>query len=142
VRAASRACALALLAAAVLAAPPAAAASGSARDLTGMVALVLVVAIGIGLLIHAAFLHLAATVVLDQPRFTQAIVAGAISMGVVVVAAVFRLPPVLSGPVLAFGSFAALKISYGASIPRTLALMFVSLLIAVAAGFATAAIFR
>ena len=83
----------------------------------------------IGLLIQAAFLHLAASVVIDDARFTQALVAAVIISGVQVVVELIGLPPVIKVAFGAFTVFAALKISYGASIPRTLALCLVPVLI-------------
>ena len=88
------------------------------------------IALLIGLLIHAALLHLAASMVLERARFTQAFVAAAVSSGALVVLRLIALPPLLALPFGAFTVFAALKISYGASIGRTVALFFVSMLIA------------
>lgn len=104
----------------------------STPRISGPLAVMLAFALLIGLLIHAALLHLAATLVLERARFTQAFVAAAIISGVLVVVRLIGLPPLLSLPFGAFTVFASLKISYGASIGRTLALCFVSMLIATA----------
>ena len=101
----------------------------SSGRVSGVVGLVLAFAIIIGLLIHAAFLHLAASVVIDESRFMQALVAAVIISGVLVVVELIGLPPVIQVAFGGFTVFAALKISYGASIGRTLALCVVSLVI-------------
>ena len=103
--------------------------------------ILLVVGIGVGLLIHTVILHLAANIVIDEPRLVQALVAAIIVWVVLVVAGLFRLPPVLSLGVSALATFAGLKISYGASIGRTLALFVVSGMIVALASYAGAVLF-
>lgn len=102
----------------------------SSPRISGPMAIMIGFVLLIGLLIHAALLHLAATVVLERARFTQAFVAAAVSSIALVVLRLIGLPPLLALPFAAFIVFAALKISYGASIARTIALFIVSMLIA------------
>jgi hypothetical protein len=117
------------------------AATSSARKISGTVAILLAVVVLFGLLIHAAILHLAANVILNQPRFRQALVAAVIVWVVMLVTGLLHLPSVLGISVGAFVTFGALKISYGASIGRTLALCVVSGLIAALVGYAAAIFF-
>jgi hypothetical protein len=89
---------------------------------------VLVVAT-IGLTIHAALLHLAAVMVLERPRFLSALVA---AMIVWVMALPLKLLEVwlpLAAGVELLAAFGSLKIAYGASNRRTLALFVVSAII-------------
>jgi hypothetical protein len=105
------------------------------RRITGLIIGVMAIVILIGLSIHAFILHLAASVVLDRARFRQALLASAIMWVVLVAVELMRLPSIVSTGFGAFTTFAALKIAYGASVPRTLALFFVSIVIAVGAAF-------
>lgn len=100
--------------------------SSDRRRISGLLLVILVVGVAFGVAVHAFILHLAANVVVANPRIMQAVIAAVVISGVATVAEVFKFPTVLSVPVGMFGSFAALKGSYGASVPRTLALMFVS----------------
>lgn len=111
------------------------------RKISSMVAILLGVILIFGLLIHTTILHLAANVVLREPRFRQALVAAVIIWVVMLFASLFHLPSVVSISVGAFATFGGLKISYGASIGRTLALSVVSGLIAAVAGYAVALFF-
>ena len=108
----------------------------SGLRISGAVAILLVVVLAIGLLIHTVILHLAASMVLDRPRFAQALVAATILWLVMGVVRLFDLPGVLGISVGALATFASLKISYGAGVGRTLALGVVSGLIAMLIGFA------
>jgi len=119
---------------------PAPAAAGP-RKISSMVAILLGAVLVFGLMIHTTILHLAATVVLREARFRQALVAAIIIWVVMLIASLFRLPSVVSISVGAFATFGGLKMSYGASIGRTLALSVVSGLIAAAAGYAVALFF-
>jgi len=119
---------------------PAAAASGP-RKISSMVAILLGAVLIFGLMIHTSILHLAANVILREPRFRQALVAAIIIWVVMLIASLFHLPSVVSISVGAFATFGGLKISYGASIGRTLALSVVSGLIAAAAGYAVTLFF-
>jgi len=103
--------------------------------ISGLAAIVLVFALGFGFLIHSGLLHLAASIVLDHPRFMQAMIATVILWVVGGFVSLFGLPWILGLPASAFATFAGLKISYGTSVPRTLALWFVSLLIALMMAF-------
>jgi len=109
--------------------------SGEKPRITGLLIAVLSIAVIIGLSVHAFILHLAASVVIDQARFRQALLASAIMCVVLVAVELMRLPSIVSTAFGAFTTFAALKIAYGASVPRTLALFFVSILIAVIAAY-------
>ena len=118
-----------------------AAAPAATRKISSMVAILLGVVLIFGLMIHATIVHLAANVVLREPRFRQALVAAVIIWVVMLFASLVRLPSVVSISVGAFATFGGLKISYGASIGRTLALSVVSGLIAAVAGYAVALFF-
>jgi hypothetical protein len=106
--------------------------------IVGWAVLMLVVVCGIALLVHSVVLHIAACIVLDRPRFVQALVAAAIIWLVMMVAGLFSLPPVLGLAVSVLAAFAGVKISYGAGIVQTLALFIVCGLIAALATFAGA----
>lgn len=108
----------------------------------GIVALVLAFGLIVGTLIHAAILHLAASIVIDQARFMQAVVATVIISIVVTVVEVIGPPEAFAMAFTFFTVFAGLKISYGVSVARTLALCVVSLLIVLAMVFALAALGR
>jgi hypothetical protein len=103
--------------------------------ISGLAAILLVFVLGFGVLIHSGLLHLAANIVIDRPRFMQAIVATIILWVVGGFVSLFGLPWILGLPVSAFATFAGLKISYGISWPRTLALWVVSMLIALMFAF-------
>ena len=92
------------------------------RKFAGFAALLLAFGLIVGVLINAAFLHLFASVVMEQPRFTQALVAALIISVVVTVEELIHLPSVIETAFGMFTIFAALKISYGASTLRTLAM--------------------
>jgi hypothetical protein len=111
------------------------------RKISSMVAILLGAILIFGLMIHTTILHLAANVLLREPRFRQALVAAVIIWVVMLFASLFRLPSVVAISVGAFATFGGLKISYGASIGRTLALSVVSGLIAAVAGYAVALFF-
>jgi hypothetical protein len=119
-------------------ASPGSAARPPGGRISGLVITLLAVGLVIGLLVHSTMLHLAACVVLDQPRFTQALIAAVVVWAVLVVAELFHIPTGITAALGAFATFAALKISYGASIGRTLALFVVSGLIAALAAYAGA----
>jgi len=89
---------------------------------TGLVALVLAVILIFGMLVHAIVLNWAANLVLEHALFTQALVAAIISWVVLIAVELLHLPPVIGLGVCVFATFAALKIAYGASVPRTFAL--------------------
>jgi len=118
-----------------------AATPAATQKMSSMVALLLGAVLIFGLMIHTSILHLAATVVLREARFRQALVAAIIIWVVMLLASLFRLPSVVSVSVGAFATFGGLKISYGASIGRTLALSVVSGVIAAVAGYAVALFF-
>ena len=98
-------------------------------QLSGAAAILLVIVLAIGLLIHTVLLHFAAGMVLDRPGFGQALVATTIFWLVAGFLWLVPLPGVISGAVGALATFASLKIAYGASVWRTLALAAVSGLI-------------
>jgi len=109
--------------------------------LSGLGAIMLAFAILVSLMIQAFLLHLAASLVLENARFLQAFVASVIMGGVLTVVELVGLPPILAAPFGLFTVFAALKIAYGASIGRTLALLVVAGLIMVAVGLLARALF-
>jgi hypothetical protein len=95
-------------------------------QLSGGAAILLMVIFGFVLLIDSALLHFAASIAIDGARFMQALVA-TLSLWVVLgIIRIFGLPGVLDVAVGALATFAAVKISYGASVPRTLWLFVVS----------------
>jgi len=112
----------------------------SGRKITGAVAIILMIGMGIGLLFHSLILHVAANVVLQDPHFMQAVVAAGIVWLMLVVIELIGLPWIIGLGLSALATFAGLKISYGASVPRTLALFFVSGAIALVAAFGANAI--
>ena len=77
---------------------------------------------------------------LQDPRFMQAVVAAGIVWLMLVVIELIGLPWIIGLGLSALATFAGLKISYGASVPRTLALFFVSGAIALVATFGANAI--
>jgi len=101
----------------------------------GIVALVLAFGLIVGVLINAALLHLAASIVIDQARFLQAVVATLIVWGVTTVVELIGLPSVITTVFVLFSAFAGLKITYGASVARTLALCVVSVLVVLAVAY-------
>ena len=94
--------------------------------ITRRVAVLLAIALIVGLLLHATVLHLAAGFAIEQARFTQALVATIIVWVVLVAARLLDLPFAVGLGVVALAMFAGLKIAYGASIARTLALFVLS----------------
>jgi hypothetical protein len=97
---------------------------------SGLLAIVITILLVFGLLVHSAVLHLAANLVIQDAMFMQALVAAIISWVVLIVVELLHLPSAVSLGACAFTTFAALKIAYGASVPRTIALFLVSGLIA------------
>jgi len=63
--------------------------------ISGLAAIVLVFALGFGFLIHSGLLHLAASIVLDHPRFMQAMIATVILWVVGGFVSLFGLPWIL-----------------------------------------------
>jgi hypothetical protein len=106
--------------------------------ITGRVAGLLAIVLIIGLLLHATVLHLAAHLIIEDARFTQALIAAAIVWVVLVAARLLGLPPAVGLGVVALAAFAGLKIAYGAGIARTLALFALSAAIAALASAAAA----
>ena len=111
------------------AAPP------SRQGISGVVAILIAVILIFGLLVHSIVLHFVASLVIEHALFTQALVASIITWVVLIAAELLHLPPVIGLGVSIFTTFAALKIAYGASVPRTFALFALSALIAVAARY-------
>jgi hypothetical protein len=111
------------------------AAGSHSRKISGLFAIILIVGWSIGVLIHAFILSLAASAVLRDARFTQALVAAGIVWLMLIVIELIGLPPLLALPVGALATFAGLKISYGASIGRTIALFVASGIITLAAAW-------
>lgn len=105
------------------------------KEYQGMVALILAFGLIVGVLINAALLHLAAMIVIDRPRFMQALVANLIIWGVTTVVELIGLPSVITTGFVFFAAFAGLKIAYGASVARTLALCVVSVLVILAVAY-------
>jgi hypothetical protein len=110
-------------------------ARSSGLHLTGGVMVLLAVVLLFVLFFNALILHLAANIVLDHPRFTQALVAAVINAGAAIAFEVIPLPAPLTLGFGAFGIFAGLKISYGASTGRTIGLFLVAMLITLTMGF-------
>jgi hypothetical protein len=98
-------------------------------------AVLLAVALIVALLLHATVLHLAAGFVIEPARFRQALVAAVIVWVVLIAAKALNLPSAVGLGVVALATFAGLKIAYGASIARTLALFIVSATIAAIARY-------
>ena len=90
--------------------------------LTGIIVIMMSIAIGMGVVVNAVLLHLAASIVIEQNRFRQALLATAIIWVVQIPIGLLRLPEIFSVAFGAFSVFAGLKIAYGASIGRTVAL--------------------
>lgn len=112
----------------------------SRKGISGIVALLIAVILIFGLLVHSIILHFAANLVLEHAMFTQALVAAIISWVALIAAELLHLPPVIGLGVCVFATFAALKIAYGASVPRTFALFALSALIAAAARYGAGSI--
>jgi hypothetical protein len=106
----------------------------SGLKLSGLAAILIIAVLGFGLLVHSALLHIAACIVIDHPRFMQALIATAIVWLMSGFIWVLGLPPVLGVPVGALATFAGVKMSYGVSVPRTIALFIVSGVISVMLG--------
>jgi len=100
------------------------------RSTTATLGKVLVFVIIIAFCVDAFILHIAASIVVDHARFRQALLASAIIWVVLVAVELMRLPSIIAGAFGLFTNFAGLKIAYGASVPRTVALCFVSGLVA------------
>ena len=115
---------------------------GSGLRVSGLLAIILAVGLLFALFVHAFILHLAANIVLEHPRFTQALVAVVINMGALIAFELMPLPPVLTLAFGAFGVFAGLNIAYGASSGRTVALFVVAAVITTIIGLLFHGIFH
>jgi len=100
------------------------------RRVMGIVIVLIAIVIIIAFCVDAFILHIAASIVVDHARFRQALLASAIIWVVLVAVELMRLPSIIAGAFGLFTNFAGLKIAYGASVPRTVALCFVSGLVA------------
>lgn len=116
------------------------ASSPSSSKVSGIVAILLSVVLIVGLLIHAAILHLAANLVLEHAGFVQALVATIIVWAVMIAAELLHLPRAIGLGVGVLAIFAGLKIAYSASVPRTFALFALSVVIAAIAGWGAGSI--
>jgi hypothetical protein len=108
--------------------------SGVAMILLGLFLLVVV-------LIQAGMLHFAAGLVLDRPLFRQALVAMVIVWLATLIGRA-ALPTALAVAVDGLAVLAGLKISYGASLARTIVLFVVSGMLALLAGYGFAIFLR
>ena len=107
----------------------------SGLRISGGAAIMIVIFLVVGLVINALILHLAASMALDRPRFGQALVAATILWLVVGAVELLHLPEIFEVPLGLLAVFAGLKIAYGASMWRTLALGVVMVLIAMLMAF-------
>jgi hypothetical protein len=89
---------------------------------TAIIVIMMSIAIGLGFVVNALLLHLAASVVIENNRFRQALLATAIIWVVQIPIELLRLPTSFRVAFGAFTAFAGLKIAYGASVGRTIAL--------------------
>jgi hypothetical protein len=108
----------------------------SGVKISRLAAFLIIFVIAFGVTVHSVLLHIAASIALDRPRFLQAVIATVILWIVGGILWLVPLPPILSAPVGALATFVGVKISYGTSVPRTLALFCVSALIALMMSFA------
>lgn len=101
------------------------------RKLTTIIVVMMSFVIGVAVVMEALLLHLAACVLVEQNRFRQALLAAAVTMVAMFALGLMRLPPVVGTAFGVFVNFAGLKIAYGASVLRTLALWVLSSVFAV-----------
>jgi hypothetical protein len=121
-------------------APPSSTSTSTSRGRISGVAMILVgLFLVIGVLIQAGMLHLAASLVLDRPLFGQALVAMVIVWLATVIGQAV-LPTALAVVFDALAVLVGLKISYGASFARTLALFVVCSVLALLAGYGAATV--
>ena len=114
--------------------------------LSGSMLLVLLFVAALGLLAHAALIHLTAIVILEEPRFMSAVLTVFIVWCVTIPLELLRIWPPAAMGVRLLAGFGSLKISYAASNARTLVLfvasVVVALLVGLGLGFAKAQLTR
>jgi hypothetical protein len=116
-------------------APAPTSATPAAPPRVGLSGLVVILVLGlamVGLFINALFLHVAATFVLEEPRFINAIVALLLAWIASVPLALLRVWWPIDLVVGLLANYGGLRLAYGASRGRTIGLMFVSMLVMVA----------
>jgi hypothetical protein len=106
------------------------------RRMSQVALIAIIIVATIGLLVHAALIHVAAMMVLDRPRFLSALVAAMIVWVMALPLTLLAVWPPLAGGVELLASFGSLKIAYGATNRRTLALWVVSVIVSAALGVA------
>jgi hypothetical protein len=116
---------------------PASSTSTSRGRISGVAMILVGLFLVVGVLIQAGMLHLAASLVLDRPLFGQALVAMVIIWLATLIGQA-ALPTALAVVFDALAVLVGLKISYGASLARTLALFVVCSVLALLAGYGAA----